>query len=165
MILLNIFDVKDMMAGLLLSESFDDYFLEEVNVTTFAKMKINGRRNKEWYDSEDGELSPPDQLYWKEVKPIVFAYIKGKRTPHSFSISLKLSDKMACDILGEQLAEQMIDGAGLRLLLHFRFEKGKLSVVTGTSYETFMMDKRGDFAWDSGVKKLLQQMRISFEEV
>lgn len=165
MILLNIFDVKDLMAALLLSESFDHYLLEEVDVTTFAKIEISGRRNKEWYDSEDGELSLSEQLYWKEVKPVVFAYIKGKKTPHSFAISLKLPDEMARSVLGEQLSEQMIDGAGLKLLLHFRFEKGKLSVVTGTSYESFVMDKRADFAWDSGVKKLLQQMKISFEEV
>ena len=38
MILLNIFDVKDMMTHLLLAESFDEYFLEEAVVTTFAKM-------------------------------------------------------------------------------------------------------------------------------
>lgn len=164
MILLNIFDVKDMMAALLLSESFDGYLLEEVSVTTFAKLEIKGRRNKEWYDS--GEANDlPELLYWKEVKPVIFSYIKGKKTPHSFVISLKLTESFARTILGEQLAVQMIDGAGLKLLLHFRFEKGKLSVVTGTSYETFVMDKRADFAWDSGVKKLLGQMKIAFEEV
>lgn len=40
MILLNIFDIKDMMAHLLLAESFDSYLLEEAAVTTFAKMEM-----------------------------------------------------------------------------------------------------------------------------
>lgn len=163
MILLKIFDVKDLMAALLLSECFDHYILEEVAVTTFAKMKIDGRRNKEWYDTmEEADLT--EQLYWKEVKPIVFSYIKGKKTPHSFSISLKLPETLARKLIGEPLSAQMIDASGLKLLLHIRFEKGILSVITGTSYESFVMDKRADFAWDSGVKILLRQLKISFEE-
>lgn len=164
MILLNIFDVKDMMAHLLLADNFDDYLLEEAAVTTFARMEIAGRRNKEWYDLEE-EMEPlPEHLYWKEVKPVIYAYIKGKKTPHSFSISLKLADKEACRILGGGQAEQMILEQGIKFLLHFRFEKGKLSVVTGTFYQNFTMDKSGEFAWDSGLKKLLGQLKISYEE-
>lgn len=163
MILLNIFDIKDMMAHLLLAESFDSYLLEEAAVTTFAKMEMKGRRNMEWYDLEEQRESLPDHLYWKEAKPVIYAYIKGKRTPHSFSISLKLADQDACTLLGSQ-AGQVILEQGMQFLLHFRFEKGKLSVITGTSYQNFTMDKRGEFAWDSGVKKLLGQLKVSYEE-
>lgn len=164
MILLKIFDVKDLMAALLLSEYFDSYILEEASVTTFAKMEISGRRNKEWYDSEE-EAVLTEQLSWKEVRPVIFSYIKGKKTPHSFSISLKLPEPLARNVLGEALAAQMMDAAGLKLLIRFRFEKGGLSVITGTSYESFVMDKRADFAWDNGIKMLLRQMKISFEEI
>lgn len=164
MILLNIFDVKDMMAHLLLAESFDHYLLEEAAVTTFAKMEITGRRNKEWYDLEE-DLEPlPDHLYWKEVKPVIYAYIKGKKTPHSFSISLKMTDEEADRLLGGGRAGQTILEQGMKFLLHFRFEKERLSIVTGTFYQNFTMDKRGEFAWDSGVKKLLGQLKISYEE-
>lgn len=165
MILLNIFDIKDMMAHLLLAESFDGYLLEEASVTTFAKIEIQGRRNKEWYELERGEKDLPDHLYWKEVKPVIYAYIKGKKTPHSFAISLKLTDEEAARLLGSQSAQQMILAQGMKLLLHFRFEKGKLSVVSGTSYQNFSMDKTGEFAWDSGVKNLLRQLKISYEEI
>ncbi len=160
MISLNIFDVKDMMTHLLLAESFDEYFLEEAVVTTFAKMEIMGRRNKEWYDLEE---NLPEHLYWKEVKPVIYAYIKGKKTPHSFSISLKAADETACRLLGGSQADRMLVGQGMKFLLHFRFERGKLSLVTGTFYENFTMDKRGEFAWDNGVKKLLGQLKISYE--
>lgn len=163
MILLKIFDVKDMMSQLLLGESFDWYFLEEVSVTTFARMEIQGKRNKEWYDLEKGEKSPPPKLYWKEVKQVVYAYIKGKRTPHSFLISLCLTKEEIGRLFGASLAAQFLE-QGMQFLLHFRFDKGVLSVITGTSAQSFTMDKRGDFAWDSAVKKLLQQMKISFEE-
>lgn len=160
MILLNIFDVKDMMAHLLLAESFDDYLLEEATVTTFAKMELKGQRNREWYDSEEDAFMP-DHLYWKEAKPVVYAYIKGRRTPHSFAISLKLADKEAGRLLNGGTGQ--IPAGEMDFLLHFRFQKGKLSVVTGTSYRNFTMDKRGEFAWDSGVKKLLRQLKISYE--
>ena len=93
MILLNIFDIKDMMAHLLLAESFDSYLLEEAAVTTFAKMEMKGRRNMEWYDLEEQRESLPDHLYWKEAKPVIYAYIKGKRTPHSFH-SLRASSRL-----------------------------------------------------------------------
>lgn len=164
MILLNIFDVKDLMAHLLLGEAFDNYLLEEAAVTTFAKMEIQGRRNQEWYDLEKEEKALPDHLYWKEVKPVVYAYIKGKKTPHSFSISLKLGDKEAESLLGEQLAGQLVKEQGMTLLVHFRFENGRLSVITGTSYRNFTMDKRGEFAWDNGLKKLLGRLKISYDE-
>ena len=159
MILLNILDVKDMMAHLLLLDSFDRYLLEEATVTTFAKLMVQGRRNKEWYDSDAAPEDLPENLYWKEIKPVIYAYIKGKKTPHSFSISLKLTDEEAEKIAGEMVAMQ-----GMKLFLHFRFERGKLSVVTGTFNQNFTMDKRGEFAWDSGVKKLLREFKISYTE-
>ena len=60
MILLKIFDLNEMMAHLLLRESFDTFLLEEANITTFAKMEIKGRRNREWFDWEEGM---PEILY------------------------------------------------------------------------------------------------------
>ena len=164
MIVLKIFDVKDMMSHLLIEESFDGYFLEEVSVTTYANLELQGKRNKAWYDMEKGEKSPPDLLYWKEAKPLIYSYIKGKRTPHSFMISLKLAEEEIIRLLGNQLFALFVEEQGMECLLHFRFEKGNLFVVTGTSYRNFTMDKRGEFAWDNGVKELLRQMKISFEE-
>ena len=164
MIVLKIFDVKDMMSHLLIEESFDGYFLEEVSVTTYANLELQGKRNKAWYDMEKGEKSLPDLLYWKEAKPLIYSYIKGKRTPHSFMISLKLAEEEIIRLLGNQLFALFVEEQGMECLLHFRFEKGNLFVVTGTSYRNFTMDKRGEFAWDNGVKELLRQMKISFEE-
>lgn len=164
MIVLKILDIKDMMAHLLLAESFDEYFLEEVSVTTFARLELQGRRNKEWYDMEKGEKSPPKLLYWKEAKPLIYSYIKGKRTPHSFMVSLKAAEEEVSRRLGDALAALFVKEQGMECLLHFRFEKGNLFVVTGTSFQNFTMDKRGEAAWDNSVKGLLQQMKISFEE-
>ena len=49
------------------------------------------------------------------------------------------------------------------VLLHFRYEKDVLSVVSGTSSQTFTMDKSVEFAWDSEVKSMLKELGIGFE--
>ena len=163
MILLKIFDVKEMMAHLLLRESFDTFLLEEANITKIAKMEIKGRRNREWFDWEEGMPELPGHLYWKEAKPFCYNYIKGKKTPAIFTISLKLTEKeaqvYAIDAsLAKAMKEQQTD-----VLLHFRYEKDELSVITGTSAYTFTMDRRVEFAWDSAVKDIMKKLGIGYE--
>lgn len=164
MILLNIFDIKDTMAHLLLKESFDAYLLEEACVTTFAKMEMKGRRNQEWYDLEKEESKLPEHLYWREVKPFIYAYIKGKRTPSFFTISLKLTENEVQSVFEGQELYQMMKVQQTDVLLHFRFEKGKLSVITGTSSRMFTMDKSVEFAWDNAVRVFFKKLGVGYEE-
>ena len=49
------------------------------------------------------------------------------------------------------------------VLLHFRYEKDELSVITGTSAYTFTMDRRVEFAWDSAVKDIMKKLGIGYE--
>lgn len=162
MILLRIFDIKDTMTWLLMKDGFDKLLLEEAQVTTFARLTIEGRRNMAWYDREERERDSalPEYIYWKEVKPLLFSYIKGKKTPGYFQISLRLSGEEAVRRMGEQAGMQDVD-----FLLHFRFEQGKLSLVTGCSYHTFTMDKQAEFAWDEAVQGMLRELHIGFEAV
>lgn len=157
MILLKIFDIKDTMAGLLLHEDYDSFYLEDVKVTTFAKMQLSGFRNRNWYDGEEAE-ELPGHVFWKEVRPFVFFYIKGKKTPSSFQISLRAPDWQVSEVLGGTSGKIPVD-----LFLHFRFEEGELSVVTGCYYHEFTMDKEAEFAWDQAVKQLFRQKKISYE--
>lgn len=164
MILLNIFDVKDTMAHLLLQKSFDGYLLEEACVTTFAKMELKGRRNQEWYEEQQGEEKLPQQIYWGEAKPFLYTYIKGKKTPASFSVSLKLTFREAESISAGQELCQMMRAQQTDVLLHFRFERGKLSVITGTASHDFRMDKSVEFAWDSAVRGIFKGLGVGYEE-
>lgn len=163
MILLNIFDIKEMMAYLLLRDSFDGFLLEEVSITTFAKMEIKGRRNREWFEREETEAELPDHLYWKEAKPFCYSYIKGKKTPAFFTISLKLTGKEAQEVLSDSSLHRMMLEQQTDVMLHFRYEKDTLSVVSGTSAHTFTMDKSVEFAWDSEVRAILKKLKIGFE--
>lgn len=161
MILLQIFDIKDTMTWLLMRDGFDRFFLEEAQVTTFASVVFEGRRNMGWYDSKEREAYPdmPEYVYWKEAKPFLFSYIKGKKVPTSFRLSLKLSAEETVKKLGEGMAGQDVD-----FLIHFRFERGKLSAVTGCNYRSFTMEKQAEFAWDRAAQEMLRELNIGFEK-
>lgn len=164
MIALNILDIKNTMAHLLLQNSFDNFYMEEVSVTTFASMKIQGRRNKEWYDSSESEETFSRLLFWKEAKPFVFQYIKGKKTPTSFFISLKLRKEDAKNIIEDKKLLQLINENKIEVFIQFRFERGKLSVVTGSSQKEFIIDRMPEITWDIAVKNYIKQLKISYEE-
>lgn len=162
MILLKIFDIKDTMLWLLAKDAFDGFFLEEAQITTFAGMTMKGRRCLEWYDSREREEYPdmPEYIYWKEAKPFIFSYIRGKKTPGYFQITLRLSREEAVRRMGEQAAGQEVD-----FLMHFRFEKDNLSVITGCAYHEFTMEKRMEFAWDEAVQQIFRELQIGFQKI
>lgn len=76
-----------MMSHLLLKETFDDWFLVEAQVTTFARLGIAGRRNRNWYDQENDQT---DLIGWGEMRPFLFQYIRGKRSPEHLHFHFKI---------------------------------------------------------------------------
>ncbi len=165
MILLNIFDIKDFMAKLLIEEAFDSFFLEEARVVTCARMNLSGKRSISWYDTEEQEQAIPELLYWKEAKPYIYQYIRGKKTPSSLMVSLKLSDCSAAQLLQEKTLLAMVQSGQLGCILNIRFENGKLSVVTGCSQMTFTIERIGLQEWDEAVKQYLSRLKITYEQL
>ena len=73
MILLNILDVKDTMSHLLLKDSFDEFYLEDAYILTYAGLSVSGKRNRNWYDSDEEKMT--ELIRWCEIKKVVFEYI------------------------------------------------------------------------------------------
>ena len=161
MILLNILDIKDTMSHLLLKDSFDNFFIEEAYVLTYAGLTINGRRNKEWYDSDEKEL--PSLLRWNEVKKFIFEYIKGKKTPSIMKVSLKADEDTAYKMMNEAGCYNKLIQYKPALYVNIKYENDRLSIITGISYSDFVMDKTIEHAWDEAVKKLIKKLEISYE--
>lgn len=161
MILLQISDIKSTMAHLLIRESFDKFFMESAEVVTFASMALRGRRNGEWYDTEEQREKALEWVYWKEVKNIVFSYIKGEKTPSILKVSLKADQEMAADLLQSSGVWSQFLEQKPELLLQFRYENGQLSVITGISYRSFILDKQIEFAWDAAVKQYFKHLGIA----
>lgn len=173
--LIKISDIRITMSMLLLKDAFDAFLLEEAEVLTYAKLVLNGRRNKNWYIGET-EIEEPENngiidetgnytelIRWKEVKNVFFEYIKGKKTPDLFKVSLKADSKIANIFLkdsgfyGKYLQEKP------ELHMQLRYENGTLCVVTGIYNNNFTLDKSVENAWDIAVQKWFQANNVSFE--
>lgn len=158
---LQIKELKYFMNALLLGEQFDIFQMAEATITTFNTFHIDGRIVKEFYASDEEITS--DLSLWKDIRPICFQLIKGKRTPVSFRIILQatpaLIEKLAA--LDEcEVAANLIQS----LTLNIRFESGHATCVTGTSFTTFLMDKTTDAVWDKYIRLFFEKAGITFEE-
>ncbi len=161
MIMLQIADIRSAMSHLLVKNSFDNFYLESAEVLTFAGLSIRGRRNSDWYDNDEAEYFSSEWVYWKEMKPTVFSYIKGNKTPSVLKIFLKADAAAAEALLKDSgiWSKYLEEKPGLAL--QFRYQKGALSVVSGVSYREFILDKQVELAWDQAVKQYFRHLGIA----
>jgi hypothetical protein len=163
MIMLTIPEVKPFMAKLLTQTTFDSFILRELELSTFTNFTISGY-NEAFYSKEElGEQSEKHNTLWSDIRTIVFAMIKGNKTPLMFKIVLQLPTNR-CSALVEQSGGKlrMEDIGGL--YLNIRFEKNELHIITGTAIKTFTLDKTLELEWDAEVKHFLREQGIIFEE-
>ena len=148
MIALALPQVKECMAKLLLSETFDPFYF------------IDGYLKKDFFEQEEA----PEREYalWKDVREFCFSLIKGKRTPLSFKFVLGLSDSNIEKLLLQQgldFKPQDVQG----LYINLKYDGQKLQCVTGTAMNLFTMDKSLEQAWDKMVQKFFAQKEIKYE--
>lgn len=158
MISLNLTDIKNFMARLLLSETFDHFSFIEGEIVTFNTFKIDGFIQKDFFDTEEEK---PQYSYWKNLREYCFSIIRGKRTPLSFHLVFSLSPsntERLIDRTTPSLQAEDVQG----LYLNIRYDGKHLSCVTGTSFKTFTMDKSLEHAWDEMVQKFFRQEKIEF---
>ena len=167
MIALKITNVKQFMGKLLASEAFDSFLLEEASISTYNTFIIDGHQNKDFYTSEewdDKEIRPYDFTTWKQIRPICYSLIKGTKTPSAFKFILHLIPDYLASILKEQdttVTPQQIKA----LVLTVKYDGTTLTLITGTAFHTFIMDKSVDALWDNAVKSFLDKREISYEEL
>lgn len=160
MIALALTDVKECMAKLLLSETFDPFYFIEGELVTFSTFTLDGYLKKDFYDAEN----VPEREYalWKDMREFCFSLIKGKRTPLSFKFVLGLSDSNIEKLLLQQeLDFKPQDVRGL--YINLKFDGQNLQCITGTAMNLFTMDKSLEQAWDKMVQKFFAQKEIKYE--
>ncbi|MBQ6806167.1 MAG: hypothetical protein IJO97_01895 [Lachnospiraceae bacterium] len=167
MIAIKITNVKQFMGKLLTSESFDSFLLEEASICTYNTFMIDGHQNRDFYSTEeweDKQLRPYDFTTWKQIRPICFSLIKGTHTPTSFKFILHLIPDYVVSILKDQdttITPEQIKA----LVLTIKYDGTNLSLVTGTAFHTFVMDKTVDNLWDNAIKQFLAKREIPYEEL
>lgn len=165
MVAINLLEVKECMEHLLLKESFDSFSFIEGDITTFMTYHIDGYLKKEFYNTDERD-NLVDKLYptWAESRTYLFQLIKGSRTPLNFKFVLKFSSDNTKLLLDNQLPHY--DAANVSgLFLRFNYEDGKLECITGTSTNTFSLDKSLEHVWDDTALKYLKQKGILFENL
>lgn len=160
MIALALTEVKECMAKLLLSETFDPFYFIEGEIVTFGTFTIDGYLKKEFFEQE--EIPEREYALWKDVREYCFSLIKGKRTPLSFKFVLGLSDaNIEKLLLQQELDFKPQDVRGL--YINLKYDGQKLQCITGTAMNLFTMDKSLEQAWDKMVQKFFTQKEIAYE--
>ncbi len=163
MIALQILDVKSFMSNLLIKKTFDNFYLYELEISTYNNFKINGKLNEDFFTEEE-LLSFNERSYsfWSEIKPLAYQLIKGTKTPLGFRLIFQLSNDNTLKLLSSN--ELNFNPTEIRgLYLNIRYEHNKLSCVTGTNFNTFVVDKSLEIEWDNSVKKFFKLNEIAFE--
>ncbi|NLC18124.1 MAG: hypothetical protein GX757_02705 [Clostridiales bacterium] len=162
MLLYKIMEVKPFMAKLLTTTAFDGYILKELQLQTFTGFTISGQLNEDFFSKEElEERNGITGVFWSEVRQIVYNMIKGSKTPLSLKVIFQLPPQQCLQILetlGGRLKPNDIGG----LYLNIKFEKGELSVITGTAIKSFTMDKSLEHEWDEQVGRMLKDMGIAY---
>jgi hypothetical protein len=167
MLALQINDVKTFMGKLLNADTFDDYLLEEALIQTFNTFTIDGHMNAAFYtaeEREDPELFPYAYSQWKTMKAVCFQLIKGKKVPLLMKITLHLMPEAAYTLL-EQGGGREYASSLNAFVVNIRYDQNGLMLTTGTSMNTFLMDKTPDLLWDNAFRRFLTDAGIAFEEI
>ena len=131
------------MNKLLLSESFDLFLLEEGTVTVANTYHIDGHIRKDFYTKEeqtDASVCPYDFSSWKEMRPLCFQLIKGKRTPISFKFVLRLLPEQMEKILAVGNYDNRATSSR-RFLFSRKIRSGAGLCYHCYFTDTFIMDK------------------------
>ncbi len=138
MIAINIENVKEFMSKLFAGDGFDRFHIAKCELTTFFEINIDGRRHEGWYDTDEKPSDPTGQVTWKEIKPVVYQLIRGKKTP----------EKMRIDF-----CHYMPDGdvGSLRV----EYDRDALTVYTGYMQREFSLDRQRQQEWDDKCEQFL----------
>ena len=167
MIALELTDIKDFMKKLLLTETFDNFLLQEAVITNNATYTINGQITKDFYTTEELEylgINDYRFLPFSILRNRCFDLIKGKRTPLSFRFVFLLSPQnmqKTIASIGSSYTQSDISG----IYINLKYQKQQLFLTTGISYNIFSIDKTLEKEWDTLVMKFLKQHEIPFEEM
>ncbi len=161
MISLQITDLKQFMHIFLRCETFDSFDFEEGFIKLGYTVHLDGHINADYYEGE--KLPLGNFLAFRDIRPIIFEHIKGKKMPVSFQFVLHASTEYTHNLI-TKLALSIDPETVSALLFTVRFDHGKLSILTGTAFTTFVPDKSLEHAWDQNFKKSLDNLSISYKE-
>lgn len=164
---LKITNIKQFMNQFLAGDAFDSFLLEQAVISTYNTFTIDGRENRAFYTTEeweDKEIRPYEFTKWKKIRPVCFDLIKGKRTPASFQFVLHLLPEYTASLL-EKSDTSVLPDQVKAFVLNIKYDGTALTLITGTAFHTFLMDKTPDALWDRTVRQFLSKHQIDYEDM
>lgn len=141
------------MSELLTGERYDSFYLFEARIKADIDYSINGKINKDFFDSDDREIMAAEEyISWKKIKPVVYGFVKGDKLPLSLKLILMFNRENITRLVEMNNLPISENDIGA-LFFNVLYEKGSLTVTTGTSIKTFSLDKTLDHVWDDTVEK------------
>ena len=152
------------MNRLLMSESFNNFLLQEAVITTATTFSIDGHINRDFFrDDDTQELSKlPEFCPWSEMKGLCFDLIKGKRTPLFFRFTLQLKPEKTFALLSQENCD-VSPNQVKALVLNIRYDGSKAVLTTATAFHTFLPSKEPDAIWDRALARYLEREGIAYE--
>lgn len=143
MIVLEIENIKEFMAHLFHGEIFDSFCVKESEIITFTTFHVDGKRQKDWYETDEKMENTNNLLFWKELKTYIFDWIKGNKTPKKMMIDL-------CHYFSDG------DVGYLRIT----YESERLLLYTGYMQTSFSLDKSKQQQWDENCVNFIKKNKI-----
>lgn len=158
MIAENINDVKKFMSHLLVGNSFDEFYVTDITITTYNTFHIDGHIRSEFYSSDEFEaLNSPLLSKWSTLKPFCYDIIKGKKTPLNFKIIFSMPPSLIEKLITENNISMASDNVA-NLFVNIKYEGGSLSFTTGTSLKIFLLDKSLEQAFDRYISNFISTL-------
>lgn len=143
MIVLKIENVKEFMSRLFAGDMFDRFHVRDCDVTTFVTFCVEGKLHGEWLDSDERPEDTMEFVLWKQLKPIVFSLIKGKKPPGSMRLDF-------CHYMKNG------DVGSIRV----QYEKEELLLYTGYMERNFSLDKGSAEEWDENCLGFIKKNNV-----
>ena len=143
---------RQFMKDLLIGQTFDQFLLEEADISTFNHFMIDGHILPAFYEQD---TAPAEEFStWDKIRPVCFSLIRGKRLPLHFKLVLHAPESIVQQILSDEqctLAPEYLKA----LVLTIRFNGSSTVCVTATSTHTFLPDKSAEQLWDRYIATFL----------
>lgn len=165
MLALKISSMKTFMNHLLVADTFDNFLLAEATISTANTYQIDGHINKDFFVTEDltdTQPHPYEFAQWKDMKPLCFNLIKGKRTPLFFKFILHLKPEQAGKLMAA--GNSPVSAEEIKaLVLTIKYDGTQAVLTTGSAFHTFLMNKEPDILWDKALQQFLTRKGIDYE--
>ncbi len=146
--------LKEFTAGLFIGTLFDEFLLKEASIITYCTFHVDGERMKTFYEPQEyEEAAGSDYVSWSEIKPHLFAVIRGKRPPVHFKIVLILPEDHPVCRENPEVSSQASEST---LFLNIVYKNKKLVCTTGQSMAGFVPGIHADSSWDDAAAQLLR---------